>query len=87
MMWITNPKARTGTITVTNGVAMISHAVSNASSLNKNVELATRWTVRNSIKNKPLMLIISFLPIDDVKMFAIDINCIFVYKPVFVLQI
>ena len=37
------------------------------------------WKVRNSIRNAPVILIISFLPIDEVKMLAIERICYFVF--------
>jgi len=46
---------------------------SNASGPKRYAEFASRWTKRKRIRKSPEMLIMSFLPIEEVKMFAIFI--------------
>ena len=80
-MWIMNPKARTGTMTVTIGRDMNSHPAAKSPSGEPKVPLIESITEnrlmvmcrrRKIMRNSPLMLIMSFLPIEDVKMFAIS---------------
>ena len=81
MMWIMKPNARTGTITVTIGSDINSHPNAKSPSGSPNVPLTESITEkrlmlmckrRKIIRNSPLTLIMSFLPIEDVKMLAIS---------------
>ena len=83
MIWIMKPNARTGTIMVTIGRDMNSHPMAKRpsgapklpvhESMIEN-ELMVRCSRRKMMRNSPLILIISFLPMEDVKMFAISIS-------------
>jgi len=71
IMWIIKPAARMGTIIPTIGRAIISQAALNVSGLKTEMIFMDICNVRKSMRNNPVMLIISFFPIDDVNIFAI----------------
>ena len=65
-----------GTITVMMGRAMKSHPALKASALIKERPLMVACRRRKIIRNNPVTLIISFFPIEEVKIFAI-VSCCF----------
>ena len=71
MMWIMNPAARIGTITVMMGRAMKSQPALKASALMRDRPLMVACRRRKIIRNNPVTLIISFFPMEEVKILAI----------------
>ena len=75
MMWMMNPKASTGTITVMIGSAIKSHPALKASGLMRDRPLIVICRSRKITRNNPVMLIMSFFPMDDLKILAIVACC------------